>query len=298
MNDKGIKVPKIYWNFTSKRILTLDKIEGISIRDTLKIKSLNIDLKRLSENLIQLFLKQAVRDGFFHADMHQGNLFVDKDGNIVPVDFGIMGRLDKNNRKYLAEILFGFINRDYNKVAEMHFLAGLVPTETSKDELTQALRSIGEPIFGQSIKDISGANLLGQLFEITEKFNMHTQTQLLLLQKTMVVVEGVARKINPETNIWEVSRPVLENWMQSVKGPKSTLNRTIEISKDILQKIPDLPNVMDNASTTLQMIAEGKLNLNSLSGKNFEVEELKLKNLRNNIVIGILGIVIGLFIVF
>ena len=298
LNDKGIKVPKIYWNFTSKKILTLDKIEGVSIRDTLKIKSLNIDLKRLSENLIQLFLKQAVRDGFFHADMHQGNLFVDKDGNIVPVDFGIMGRLDKSNRKYLAEILFGFINRDYNKVAEMHFLAGLVPTETSKDELTQALRSIGEPIFGQSIKDISGANLLGQLFEITEKFNMHTQTQLLLLQKTMVVVEGVARKINPETNIWEVSRPVLENWMQSVKGPKSTFNRTIEISKDILQKIPDLPNVMDNASTTLQMIAEGKLNLKSLSGKNFEVEELKLKNLRNNIVIGILGIVIGLFIVF
>ena len=180
----------------------------------------------------------------------------------------------------------------------MHFLAGLVPAETSKDELTQALRSIGEPIFGQSIKDISGANLLGQLFEITEKFNMHTQTQLLLLQKTMVVVEGVARKMNPETNIWEVSRPVLENWMKSVKGPKSTINRTIEISKDILQKIPDLPKVMDNASTTLQMIAEGKLNLNSISGKNFEFEELRLKNLRNNIVIAILGVVIGLFIVF
>ena len=127
---------------------------------------------------------------------------------------------------------------------------------------------------------------------------MHTQTQLLLLQKTMVVVEGVARKMNPETNIWEVSRPVLENWMKSVKGPKSTINRTIEISKDILQKIPDLPKVMDNASTTLQMIAEGKLNLNSISGKNFEFEELRLKNLRNNIVIAILGVVIGLFIVF
>ena len=127
---------------------------------------------------------------------------------------------------------------------------------------------------------------------------MHTQTQLLLLQKTMVVVEGVARKMNPETNIWEVSRPVLENWMKSVKGPKSTINKTIEISKDILQKIPDLPKVMDNASTTLQMIAEGKLNLNSISGKNFEFEELRLKNLRNNIVIAILGVVIGLFIVF
>ena len=298
INDKGIKVPKIYWNYTSKRILTLDKIDGVSIREIEKLKKLNIDLRKISVNLIQLFLKQAVRDGFFHADMHQGNLFVDKDGNIVPVDFGIMGRLDKNNKKYLAEILFGFIERDYVKVAEMHFLAGLVPPNTSKDDFAQALRSIGEPIFGQSIKDISGGNLLGQLFEITEKFNMQTQTQLLLLQKTMVVVEGVARKLDPDTNIWEVSRPVLENWIKSVKGPESALKKTIELSKDILERVPDLPKVLDNANITLQMIAEGKLNLNNLKGKNFEVEELKLRNLRNNMVIVFLGIVIGVFIVF
>ncbi len=230
--------------------------------------------------------------------MHQGNLFVDKQGNIMPVDFGIMGRLDKSNRKYLAEILYGFIERDYAKVAEMHFLAGLVPRNTSKDDFAQALRSIGEPIFGQSVKDISGGNLLGQLFEITEKFNMQTQTQLLLLQKTMVVVEGVARKLNPDTNIWEVSRPVLETWIKNVKGPESAINKTIELSKDLLERIPDLPNVMDNANTTLQMIAEGKLNLNALNGKNFEMEELKLKNLRNNMIIVFLGIVIGVFIVF
>ena len=298
INDKGIKVPKIYWNYTSKKILTLDKIEGISIREVEKIKNLNIDLKKLSENLIQLFLKQSVRDGFFHADMHQGNLFVDKNGNIMPVDFGIMGRLDKNNRKYLAEILYGFIERDYVKVAEMHFLAGLVPPNTSKDDFAQALRSVGEPIFGQSIKDISGGNLLGQLFEITEKFNMHTQTQLLLLQKTMVVVEGVARKLDPNTNIWEVSRPILENWIKKVKGPESQINKTIELSKDLLERIPDLPKVMDNANTALQMIAEGKLNLNALNGKNYEIEELKLRNLRNNITIIFLGIVIGIFIVF
>jgi len=298
INDKGIKVPKIYWNYTSKKILTLDKIDGISIREVEKIKNLNIDLKKLSENLIQLFLKQSVRDGFFHADMHQGNLFVDKNGNIMPVDFGIMGRLDKNNRKYLAEILYGFIERDYVKVAEMHFLAGLVPPNTSKDDFAQALRSVGEPIFGQSIKDISGGNLLGQLFEITEKFNMHTQTQLLLLQKTMVVVEGVARKLDPNTNIWEVSRPILENWIKKVKGPESQINKTIELSKDLLERIPDLPKVMDNANTALQMIAEGKLNLNALNGKNYEIEELKLRNLRNNIIIIFLGIVIGIFIVF
>ena len=298
INDKGIKIPKIYWNYTSKEILTLDKVDGVSIRDIEKLKNLNIDLKNLSKNLIQSFLKQSVRDGFFHADMHQGNLFIDKEGNIIPVDFGIMGRLDKNNRKYLAEILYGFIQRDYMKVAEMHFLAGLVPANTSKDDFAQALRSIGEPIFGQSIKDISGGSLLGQLFEITERFNMQTQTQLLLLQKTMVVVEGVARKLDPNTNIWEVSRPVLETWMKNVKGPESTINKTIELSKDLLERIPDLPNVMDNANTALQMIAEGKLNLNALSGKNFEIEELKLKNLRNNMIIIFLGIVIGGFIVF
>ncbi len=298
LNDKGIKVPKIYWNYTSKKILTLDRIDGVSIRETKTLQNLNVDLKKLSENLIQSFLKQSVRDGFFHADMHQGNLFVDNQGNIVPVDFGIMGRLDKNNRKYLAEILFGFINRDYNKVAEIHFLAGLVPKSTSKDDFAQALRSIGEPIFGQSIKDISGGNLLGQLFEITERFNMHTQTQLLLLQKTMVVVEGVARRLNPETNIWEVSRPVLENWIKNLKGPESIINKTTELSKEILEKIPDLPNVMDNANTALQMIAEGKLNLAALNGKNFEIEELKMRNFRNNLIITFLGIVISLFIVF
>ena len=297
-SDKGIKVPKIYWNYTSKRVLTLDKIDGISIRDLEGLSNLGIDKKQLSENLIQSFLKQAVRDGFFHADMHQGNLFVDKVGNIMPVDFGIMGRLDENNRKYLAEILYGFIERDYNKVAEMHFLAGLVPQNVSKQDFAQALRSIGEPIFGQSIKDISGGNLLGQLFEITEKFNMQTQTQLLLLQKTMVVVEGVARKLNPETNIWEVSRPVLETWIKNLKGPETAIKKTIELSKDIIDRIPDLPKVMDNANTTLQMIAEGKLNLNALNSKNFELEELKLKNLRNNIIIIFLGIVIGVFIVF
>ena len=155
----------------------------MSIREFDKLKEKGVDLKKLAENLIQFFLKQAVRDGFFHGDMHQGNLFVDENGNIIPVDFGIMGRLDKNNRKYLAEILYGFIQRDYKKVAEVHFEAGLVPISASKDEFAQALRSVGEPIFGQSIKDISGGNLLAQLFEITEKFNMPTQTPAFIASK-------------------------------------------------------------------------------------------------------------------
>ena len=181
----------------NKKDLTLEKVNGVSIREQKSLENSGVNLQKLAENLIQHFLRQAVRDGFFHADMHQGNLFVDNKGNIVPVDFGIMGRLDKNNRKYLAEILYGFIQRDYNKVADVHFQAGLVPRDASRDDFAQALRSVGEPIFGQSIKNISGGNLLAQLFEITEKFNMATQTPLLLLQKQ-----------------WLLSKELLENCIQ------------------------------------------------------------------------------------
>jgi len=297
-NDKGFNVPRIFWNYTTKRILTLDKVEGISIREYEKLKDQGINLKELAENLIQHFLKQAVNDGFFHGDMHQGNLFVDQKGNIIPVDFGIMGRLDKNNRKFLAEILYGFIQRDYKKVAEVHFQAGLVPQDTSKEEFAQALRSVGEPIFGQSIKDISGGNLLAQLFEITEKFNMPTQTPLLILQKTMVVVEGVARKLYPETNIWEVSRPVLEDWLKNIKSPKNTFDTAINTSTEIIKRIPNFPDFMDKANYALQLMAEGKLNLGPGNNKNIEAEQMRLKNFKNNLIIGFLGIVIFILLVF
>ena len=297
-NDYGFNVPKIFWNYTSKKVLTLEKVNGISIREHKLLEKNGVNLKKLAENLIQHFLKHAVKDGFFHGDMHQGNLFVDEKGNIIPVDFGIMGRLDKNNRKYLAEILYGFIQRDYIKVADVHFQAGLVPRDASKEEFAQALRSVGEPIFGQTIKDISGGNLLAQLFEITAKFNMPTQTPLLLLQKTMVTVEGVARKLHPETNIWEVSRPVLEDWIKNTKSPKTTLDTAINTSAEILKRIPDFPNFMDKANYALQLLAEGKLNLGLKNSKNLEIEQMRLKGLRNNIIISFLGIVIAVLLVF
>ena len=230
--------------------------------------------------------------------MHQGNLFVNDKGSIVPVDFGIMGRLDINNRRYLAEILYGFIQRDYKKVAEVHFEAGLVPSNASKDDFAQALRSVGEPIFGQSIKDISGGNLLAQLFEITEKFNMATQPQLLLLQKTMVVVEGVARKLYPNTNIWQVSKPVLEDWIKNLKAPENTVNKALNTSAEILKRIPDFPKFMDRANYALQLIAEGKLNLTNYNNNSLENEKLKIKGFRNNIIISLLGVVIFTLIVF
>ncbi len=297
-NDSGFNVPKIYWNFTTKNILALDKIEGISIRETEKLIKNGIDVKKISKNLIQHFLRQAVRDGFFHADMHQGNIFIKSNGDITPVDFGIMGRLDKLNRKYLAEILYGFINRDYKKVAEVHFLAGLVSKKFSIDEFAQSLRSIGEPIFGQSIKNISGGKLLKQLFDNTEKFNMQTQPQLLLLQKTMVVVEGVARKLDPDTNIWEVSKPILENWLKETKNPLNKINETIENASEILKKFPELPKIMDKAKEALTIIAEGKLSPNSTSYYSLKEKELKMKLFKYNLICVFLVLVIFLLLVF
>ena len=297
-NDIGFKVPKIYWNQTSKRVLCLEKVNGISIREVENLKSLNIDIKKLAKNIIQHFLRHAVRDGFFHADMHQGNLFITKDGNIVPVDFGIMGRLNKSNRKYLAEILYGFIKRDYKKVAEVHFLAGLVSKEVSKDEFAQALRSIGEPIFGQSVKNISGSKLLNQLFEITEKFNMHTQIQLLLLQKTMVVVEGVSRKLDPDTNIWNISKPILENWLREVKDPINKANEFVNEASEVFKRLPDLPIIIERANDVMTLIAEGKFNPNTLAYRSLKEEELKLELMRNKILGGVLILVIIALIVF
>ena len=297
-NDIGFNVPKIYWNFTTKNILTLDKIDGISIRESEQLKKNRIDVTKLSKNIIQHFLRQAIRDGFFHADMHQGNIFVNKNGEIIPVDFGIMGRLDDLSKRYLAEILYGFTQRDYKRVAKVHLLANLVPKNTSLSEFAQALRSIGEPIFGQSVKNISGSKLLNQLFEVTEKFNMQTQPQLLLLQKTMVVVEGVARKLDPETDIWETSKPILENWLKETKDPLNKINKTFVNTSEVIKKLPELPEIMDKANQALTLIAEGKINPNSSTYYSLKKEKLKIKSYRNNFIIAFLILVIFLLLVF
>jgi len=297
-NDVGFNVPKIFWNFTSENILTLEWIDGISIREKEELEKRKIDTKTLASNVIQHFLRHAIRDGFFHADMHQGNLFINESGEIIPVDFGIMGRLDKLNKRYLAEILFGFVKRDYKKVAEVHLIAGLVPKNVSIDEFAQALRSIGEPIFGQSVKDISGGNLLKQLFEITEKFNMQTQPQLLLLQKTMVVVEGVARQLNSETNIWETSKPVLENWLKETKDPINYLNKTIENTSEIIKRLPELPEIMDKANQALTYFASGQIPQNSNSYLALSEKKSEMITIRNQTVIGLLLLVILGLLVF
>ena len=230
--------------------------------------------------------------------MHQGNIFIDNSGQIVPIDFGIMGRLDKLSQRFLAEILFGFIQRDYKKVAEVHISAGLVPKEVPVNDLAQALRSIGEPIFGQSVKDISGGKLLKQLFDVTEKFNMQTQPQLLMLQKTMVVVEGVARKLNPETNIWETSKPVLEKWLNETKDPINSINDTLKDSFDVIKKLPNLPEVMDKANQALTFLASGQIPQNSNSFNELNLKKSEIITFRNQTIIGLLLLVIAGLLVF
>ena len=297
-NDIGFKVPNIYWNFTSENVMTLDWIDGNSIRETEMLESQNIDTGKIATDIIQHFLRHAVRDGFFHADMHQGNIFIDKSGQIVPIDFGIMGRLDKLSKRFLAEILYGFIQRDYKKVAEVHLAAELVPKNVPVHELAQALRSIGEPIFGQTVKDISGGKLLKQLFDVTEKFNMQTQPQLLLLQKTMVVVEGVARKLNPNTNIWETSRPVLENWLRESKDPINSISETIKDTREAIKKLPEFPEVMEKANQALSFLASGQIPQNSNSYNALNEAKSEMITIRNQTAIGILLLVIFGLLVF
>ncbi len=297
-NDAGFRVPKIYWNFTSENVMTLDWVEGISIRETQELKNKNFNTEKIAEDIIQNFLRHAVRDGFFHADMHQGNIFIDNNGHIVPIDFGIMGRLDKMSKRFLAEILFGFIQRDYKKVAEVHLVAGLVPKEVPIDDLAQALRSIGEPIFGQSVKDISGGKLLKQLFDVTEKFNMQTQPQLLMLQKTMVVVEGVARKLNPNTNIWTTSKPILEDWLKQTKDPITTINETIQNTSEVIKRLPEFPQIMDKANQALTYLASGQIPHNSNSYNALNTKKSEMVAFKNQSIIGILVLVIFGLLVF
>ena len=255
-NDEGFYVPDVIWEYTNKKILTLERIEGIPIKQKEQLIKNGHDLKKISESLIQHFLKHAIYYGFFHADMHQGNLFIDKNNNIVAVDFGIMGRMEKTNRRNFAEILYGFIQRDYKRIAEVHFEAGYVSDRYSIDDFAQALRSVGEPVFGQESEKISMGKMLTQLFDITALFDMKTQTELLLIQKTMVVIEGVARDLYPKTNLWDASKPIIETWLKEELSPGAKLKEVATTASLLAKKIPDLPDFIDKANHAIEIITE------------------------------------------
>ena len=277
--DDGFRVPEVDWGRTSSRVLTTEWIEGVPLRDPVALAVSGHDPKRIAVQLIRAFLIQALRDGFFHADMHPGNLFVDAEGRLVVVDFGIMGRLDPPMRRFMAETLAGFLARDYRRIAEVHYDARFVPKSHPVELFAQALRAIGEPIFGRAAKDVSMAKLLQQLFDTTRRFDMQLQPQLVLLQKTMVVVEGVARALDPDFDIWEASRPVVERWMLGHIGPQAQLRDAAEGVTALGRLARELPQLLRNVESVSVMLAEGGLRLHPDTAR--EISEAQTARMRH-----------------
>jgi len=229
-------------------------IDATPLSDRAKLEATGFDLKDLGRAVIQTFLRHALRDGFFHADMHPGNLFVDHDHKLVAVDFGIMGRLGPKERRFLAEILFGFITRDYHRTAEVHFEAGYVPRQHSVESFAQAIRAIGEPIHNRTAEDISMAKLLMLLFEVTGLFEMRTRPELLLLQKTMVVVEGVARGLDPKLDMWTVAEPVVREWIERHLGVAGQIEGVTGGAREVGRFLGTVPALLARGAVLIEQL--------------------------------------------
>ncbi|MDE2062866.1 MAG: 2-polyprenylphenol 6-hydroxylase [Bradyrhizobium sp.] len=253
-DDPDFRVPTVDWDRTTHNVLTMEWIDGLPLSDYARLQQSNVDLPDLGRKVIQSFLRHALRDGFFHADMHPGNLFLDKEGRLVAVDFGIMGRLGPKERRFLAEILLGFIIRDYRRVAEVHFEAGYVPSHHSVDNFAQAIRAIGEPIHNRTAEEISMAKLLTLLLEVTGLFDMRTRPELILLQKTMVVVEGVARSLDPRLDIWKVADPVVREWIERNLGPIGRIQGAMAGAGELGRVAASLPALATRAVTVLEQL--------------------------------------------
>ena len=256
-SDTGFAVPRVRWHLSGRRVMTLDWAEGTNIGDNDALDAAGHDRSAIASRVLQMFLNHALRDGYFHGDMHQGNLKVAANGDLIAFDFGIMGRIDEYTRRVYAEILFGFIRKDYNRVAEVHFEAGYVPADRDVAEFARALRAVGEPIFGMDASRISMARLLTYLFEVTERFGMETRTELILLQRTMVVVEGVARSLDPHMNIWQSAQPIVEDYVKKSIGPRAALRdlgRTVRVLARFGPRLPALAEAMLIQQTNSQPV--------------------------------------------
>ncbi|MFG1373140.1 2-polyprenylphenol 6-hydroxylase [Xanthobacter oligotrophicus] len=252
--DKEIHVPRVDWDRSGREVLTTEWIDGIKLSDKEALVAAGHDLKEIARVIMQSFLKQAMRDGFFHADMHPGNLFVDAQGRLVIVDCGIMGRLGLKERRFLAEILYGFITRNWRRTAEVHFEAGYVPLHHSVDDFALAIRAIGEPIHSRTADQISMARLLALLLEVTALFDMQTRPELLLLQKTMVVVEGVARSLDPQLDMWKTARPVVEDWIAGNLGPVGQLQRAGGGLSEMAHFATTLPGLLTRTARVMEQL--------------------------------------------
>ena len=243
----GYRIPAIDWDRTTGKVMTMEWIDGIKIADRAALIAAGHNLKDLAARLVNAFLRQAIAEGFFHADMHQGNLFVTASGEIVAIDFGIMGRIDRRARMWLAEILYGLITGNYKRVAEIHFEAQYVPPHHNVAEFATALRAVGEPMRGKAASELSVGGMLDGLFAITRDFDMQTQPHLLLLQKTMVMVEGVAHRLDPDINMWETSGPYVKGWLRDELGPEAKAADTLIENWRTLQRLPGLIKRIEDA---------------------------------------------------
>jgi ubiquinone biosynthesis protein len=256
--ESDFRLPAINWELTGRDVLVSEWVDGIRLADIQAIRAAGHDPKRIAAHVVQSFLRHALRDGFFHADMHEGNLFVDREGRLVAVDLGIMGRIGPKERRFLAEILYGFIRRDYQRIAEVHIEAGYVPAIHSAEDFAQALRAIGEPIHGHRASEISMAKLLGLLFEVTELFDMETRPELVLLQKTMVVVEGVARRLDPDFDMWTTAEPIVGAWMQDNLGISGRIEQAGEAFGALSRLAARLPELAQRAERLSEDIDIGR----------------------------------------
>ena len=239
------RVPKVDWRRTGQRVLTTERVTGIAIDDVVAVEAAGHDRKQLAAAVIQSFLTQALEHGFFHADPHHGNLFVAPDGALVAVDFGIMGRLDRRTRLFMADMIGAFLRGDWHRAAQVHFDAGYVPPDRSVEAFALACRAIGQPILDRPSNEISFGKLLAQLFAVTETFGMRTQPHLLLLQKTMATVEGVARTLDPEIDFWATSRPVVEPWARDNLSAEARLIDAARDGVKVMQRLPALIDRLD-----------------------------------------------------
>jgi ubiquinone biosynthesis protein len=241
-------VPEVYWNYTYTRAMTLERIEGIPIAQIETLKQNNVNLKKLAENIVEIFFTQVFRDCFFHADMHPGNIFVDasdpKNPRCLAVDFGIMGSLNASDRRYLAENLMAFFRRDYHLVAKLHLQSGWIPPQTSVEDFEMAIRSVCEPIFDRPLKDISFGQLLLRLFQTGQRFNMEVLPQLVLLQKTLISIEGLSRYLYPDLDLWETARPCVEKWLKEQMSLGTMLRKFKYQLPYWLEKLPDMPDML------------------------------------------------------
>tara|TARA_B110000046_G_scaffold80914_1_gene89219 strand:+ start:447 stop:1895 length:1449 start_codon:yes stop_codon:yes gene_type:complete len=239
-NHLNYRVPKIYWDLTTKRILVLEYIEGIKIDDISALKKQKHNIEKITEVATEVFFLQVFRDGFFHGDMHPGNIFIDRNGTLVPIDFGIMGRLKNQDRQFLALLLTYLLDKNYKKVVEIHAEANMLGNDVSYEQLAQAIRAISTPILNKPIGEISLAKLLGQILGLSKTYNIEIQSQFSLLQKTMLMAEGIARQLRPEINMWELSKPLINKWINETEDPFKTLEEWIHKNKIILLKFPEI----------------------------------------------------------